>query len=321
MMSESNGALSHLDEDGRARMVDVADKPVSDRFARARASVVLSPATCAAIAAGSLPKGDVGTVARLAGIQAAKRTAELVPLAHPLPLAHVDVELSTEPASGRVQIEATARTVAATGVELEALVAASAAAIAVYDMVKAVEPGARIEQLGVVEKRGGKLAPRRPQVAARGCAVVVVSTRAARGARVDACEPELRELASALDLPVLHSELVADDRQAIAALLRRLADRERVALVLTSGGTGLTSDDLTPEATLAVADRQVPGIAEFVRRVSAEHTPYAALSRGVAVLRAQTVIVNLPGSPRAVRQLREPLVPILRHALELVAQR
>ena len=147
---------THLDEGGAARMVDVGDKAVTDRRARARARVRMSPETASAVARGDAPKGDVVTVARIAGIQAAKRTAELVPLCHPLTLSQVDVRLELRPESGTVEIEAEASTSARTGVEMEAMCACSVAALTVYDMVKGLERGVAIEAVRLVEKTGGR---------------------------------------------------------------------------------------------------------------------------------------------------------------------
>ena len=135
-------------------MVDVGDKPVTDRRALARAVVRMAPETAAAVARGDAPKGDVVGTARLAGIQAAKRTAELIPLCHPLPLSFVDVRI--EVGDNRVVIETEARTSGQTGVEMEALTAASVAALTVYDMVKGIERGVEIAEVTLVEKTGGQ---------------------------------------------------------------------------------------------------------------------------------------------------------------------
>ncbi len=146
--------LTHVDEHGAARMVDVGEKPATRRVARARARVSLAPATLELIAQGGLPKGDALAVARIAGIMAAKRTPELIPLCHPLPLTSVTVDLT--PGQGQVVIEAEAATTAQTGVEMEALTAVSVAALALYDMVKAVDKGAVIEEVCLIMKSGGK---------------------------------------------------------------------------------------------------------------------------------------------------------------------
>ena len=153
-MSEER--LTHIGEDGKARMVDVGAKQTSERMARARGRLRVSPATAKAIEEGSGPKGEVAQVARIAGIQAAKRTSELIPMAHPLPLTFVDISVSTDSGAGVVEIVAEARTRDRTGVEMEALTACSVAALTVYDMVKGIERGVAIEQIVLVEKLGGK---------------------------------------------------------------------------------------------------------------------------------------------------------------------
>ena len=148
--------LTHLDADGRARMVDVGAKAVTDRRAVARALVRMAPATAAAVRDGDAPKGDVIAVARIAGIQAAKRTSELIPLCHGLPLSFVDVAAEVDADAGLVTLTSEARTSAQTGVEMEALTAASVAALTVYDMVKGLEKGVEIAEVVLLEKSGGR---------------------------------------------------------------------------------------------------------------------------------------------------------------------
>jgi cyclic pyranopterin phosphate synthase len=148
--------LTHLDPAGRARMVDVGEKPATDRHATARAVVRVSPETARAVVAGDAPKGDVLGVARIAGIQAAKRTAELIPLCHPLALSHVGVEAEVDEQRAEIVITAEARTTGPTGVEMEALTAAAVAALTVYDMVKGIERGAQIAEVALLEKSGGR---------------------------------------------------------------------------------------------------------------------------------------------------------------------
>ena len=148
--------LSHVDERGRARMVDVSEKPRTMREAVARARVVLAPATFRLLREGALAKGDVLTVAQLAGIQAAKRTSELIPLCHPIALTHAEVTLTLDETGHTVEIEATCRTKGETGVEMEALTAVAMAALTVYDMCKAVERGITVTDLRVVHKAGGR---------------------------------------------------------------------------------------------------------------------------------------------------------------------
>jgi cyclic pyranopterin phosphate synthase len=148
--------LSHLDERGQARMVDVGDKPAADRRAVAQAVVQVSQETARAVAEGDAPKGDVLGTARIAGIQAAKRTSELIPLCHPLALSFVGVEGEVDADTGRIVLTAEARTTGPTGVEMEALTAAAVAALTVYDMVKGLERGAEIAEVALLEKSGGR---------------------------------------------------------------------------------------------------------------------------------------------------------------------
>lgn len=151
-----NPHLTHLDEKGIARMVDVGSKPDTERVAIAAGTVYMKPSTLALIQQGALKKGDVVSVARIAGIMAAKKTSELIPLCHPLALTHLDVDLTLDTDANAVQIIATARTTGKTGVEMEALTAVSVAALTVYDMAKAVDREMRLSDIRLLEKHGGQ---------------------------------------------------------------------------------------------------------------------------------------------------------------------
>ena len=148
--------LTHLDAEGKAAMVDVSDKPDSERVAVAKGEIVMAPETLALIQEGGVKKGDVLSVARLAGIMGAKRTADLIPLCHPLGLTSIKVELSPEPARNAIEITATCKVSGKTGVEMEALTAVAVAALTVYDMCKAVDRGMRIGEIRLTHKSGGK---------------------------------------------------------------------------------------------------------------------------------------------------------------------
>jgi cyclic pyranopterin phosphate synthase len=149
-------ALTHLDAAGQARMVDVSDKEPTTRWARARAVVRMSPEAAARVVAGDTPKGDVLGVARIAAIQAAKRTDELIPLCHQIPLTQVDPQIAVDAAAGTVTIVVETRTTHRTGVEMEAMVAGSVGALTIYDMVKGIEPGVVVERVELLDKTGGK---------------------------------------------------------------------------------------------------------------------------------------------------------------------
>jgi cyclic pyranopterin phosphate synthase len=151
-----NTKLTHLDESGKARMVDIGDKPETQRTAIARGEVVMKKITLDLIRAGEIKKGDVLTVAQIAGIMAAKRTVELIPLCHPLSLSHIDVTLALNDQLPGVVVTATVKTNSKTGVEMEALTAVSVAALTVYDMAKAAEKTMKIHNVRLIEKHGGR---------------------------------------------------------------------------------------------------------------------------------------------------------------------
>jgi cyclic pyranopterin monophosphate synthase len=315
---------THLDDSGAPRMVDVGDKPVTARRAVARALVRFRPDVLAALLDAGGPKGDAFVTARLAGIGAAKRTGELIPLCHPLPLDRVDVEMAPDREAGTVEIRAEARVSARTGVEMEAMVAASVAALTLYDMAKALQRDIAIERVELLEKSGGRsgewsrdATPGEP--AGHEAVVVTCSNRSAAGEREDTSGPALVERLRGAGFDVAPAAIVVrDDEAEIAALLARLADAGH-RLVVTTGGTGLTPSDVTPAATRRVIEREAPGLAELMRAAGVASTPMAALSRAVVGSRGSTLIVNLPGSPKGATESLDALLPVLRHALEQLA--
>jgi cyclic pyranopterin phosphate synthase len=316
---------SHLDDDGAPRMVDVGGKPVTARRAVARAVVRMRPDVLATLLDAGGPKGDAFVTARLAGVGAAKRTAELIPLCHPLPLDRVDVELTPKPDDGAVEITAEARATARTGVEMEAMTAASVAALTLYDMAKALQRDIVIERVELLEKSGGRSDDYRTgggeaaEVAGHMAVVVTCSNRSASGERDDSSGPALVAALREGGWDVAPEAIVvADDEERIVAILTELADAGH-RLILTTGGTGLTPTDVTPAATRRVIDREVPGLAELMRTAGLASTPMAALSRGVVGARGRTLIANLPGSPKGATESCAALQPVLQHALDQLA--
>ncbi|CAN5116309.1 bifunctional molybdenum cofactor biosynthesis protein MoaC/MoaB [soil metagenome] len=313
--------LSHLDEDGRARMVDVGDKAITARTATATGRLVTTPDVVALVRADDLPKADVLATARIAGISGAKKTSELIPLCHQVPLSSVSIDFQfTDDA---ILVSATAKTVGQTGVEMEALTAVAIAGLTLHDMVKAVDPAAVLGEIRLESKTGGKrghwtrhgvLAP--PAVRPGTAAVVVASTAGAAGTREDTTGPVisawLAEHAFAVD-----AVTVVADADIASELSRVVASAP--AVIITTGGTGLSPTDRTPEATIALLDRELPGVAEAIRARGLAATPTAALSRALAGTANGTVIVNLPGSAGGVRDGLAVLDGLLEHLVAQIA--
>ncbi|WP_165637999.1 bifunctional molybdenum cofactor biosynthesis protein MoaC/MoaB [Microcella pacifica] len=341
--SPHDAELSHLDSDGRARMVDVSGKDVTARRAVAAARYVTRPDVIALLRDDALPKADVLTTARLAGIGAAKRTSELIPLCHPLPLDAVSIDLDLT--DDAVLITATASTSGRTGVEMEALTAATVAGLTLHDMIKAVDPEGTLTDVRLLEKSGGKRGDWRRQGSAgeggageagageagpevhhrdvrggavrpRTAVVLVASTRAAAGTRADETGPTIAHWLAAYGLAV-DEPVVVPDAEIGQALASALADSP--ALIIITGGTGVSPSDRTPEAVRAVLDTELPGIAEAVRERGRAATPTAVLSRAVAGIARGTVLVALPGSPGAVRDGLAVLEGSLDHLLAQLA--
>ena len=296
--------FSHLNEAGAARMVNVGHKPVQRRRAMAEGKLVCAPATIRALKKNALPKGDVLTVAQIAGIQAAKRTAELIPLCHPLALNHVEVSFRVRRAA--IEIVCTAETSASTGVEMEALTGVSVAALTLYDMCKAVDKTMRIEGIRVMKKIKEMKIGRSPSATARRRAF----TPTAAGRRL---KTALREFLG--QEAIFEAVIVPDEVELISAALRKFADVQKCDMVVTTGGTGISARDVTPEATRAVLEKELPGFGEIMRMQSFAKVRTAILSRAVAGTRGTTLIVNLPGKPSAVRECLEILAPAIREGL------
>lgn len=295
-------------------MKSVTAKTSTLRRATAAARVRATTATIARMRSNVLPKKDVLIVARVAATSAVKKTSELIPYCHPIPIAAVDV--SFEVGEDHVDISATVEAVWKTGVEMEALTAASTAALTVYDMLKPVDQNIVIEQVRLEEKRGGKTTFVDPVPDGFKAAVIVTSDGTHKGTRKDRSGQIIRRRLEELGLEPRY-EILPDEEEQIVALLRELIDAG-TDLIVTTGGTGIGPRDVTVEATRRLIEREIPGIMEASRAYGQNRTPYAMLSRGLAGVCGKTIIINLPGSSKGAEESLNAILPGLFHAYDMI---
>jgi len=296
-------------------MIDVSTKPTTLRRAVAESTVEMRPETVAAIRAGDIPKGDVAEMTRATAMLGLKRTPELLPFCHPIPVDHADVRVEVEKTTVRIQVEVAA--VARTGVEVEAMTGAAVAALNVYDMVKPVDPTAHITGVRLLNKSGGASDFKSRGERELRAGILVVSDRTAAGKTQDRAGAAVRAGLEAHGVTVAGFEIVPDEPEQIAGHVQKWADDDHFDLVFTVGGTGLGPRDTTPEAIRPLLEREIPGLAEAVRAYGQERTPYAALSRTIAGQRGTTVVVALAGSTRGASESLQALMPWLLHVIDV----
>ncbi len=297
-------------------MRDVSSKSNTLRTAKASALLHCSPATIEAIKSGNVPKADPIGVAKVAAIQAAKNTSVLIPYCHQVPLDYVGVECELQEHALLVTTEVKA--VWKTGVEMEAITAATVAALTLYDMLKIIDDTMEISSVKLVDKKGGKSDYVPPDMRLLRAGVLVLSDSASTGARADQSGKAIVARLESFGLTAIEYKILPDDQQLLRQELLRLADTTTVDLVITTGGTGLSNRDTTPEATDSILDRTLPGVSERLRSYGQERNRYAMLSRATAGVRGRTLIVNLPGSLSAVNESLDVLLPWLFHSFKMM---
>lgn len=297
-------------------MINISHKFNTLRFARAEGILNAPAAVIERVKANTVPKGDVLATARSAGIQAAKRTSDWIVFCHPIPLDWVD--LTFELHDTQIRVTAEVETVWKTGVEMEAITAINAALLNMFDMLKPLTDELSFGDIRVVKKKGGKSQYTDQFDTPISAAVLVISDSTFAGTRQDKSGVIIREFLETQPVEVKFYEILPDDAPKISQRLIELVDQEQIQLIFTTGGTGLGPKDVTPEAMQPVIDKEVPGIAEAIRKHGTDRTPYAMLSRGICGLRGQSLIINLPGSSRGATESLHALFPGLLHAYPMM---
>lgn len=296
-------------------MVDITHKSFTLRKAVATATVqTSSPETIAAIEQRKVPKGDIFEFSRASALFAVKKTSDVIPDCHPLPVEYTSVTFRIEDLSVIISVEV--HTVYKTGVEVEAMHGASVAALVMYDMLKPIDKNVEIRNIRLLEKHGGKSGDRKYLDRTLKSAVVVCSDRIFRKEKEDTSGKAI--VASLEKYRIMDSEyqVIPDDIDTIRSVLKNYRENN-FDFVIFTGGTGLSARDVTPEAVSPLIDRAIPGIMETARNYGQQRIKTAMLSRGVAGFAGQTLVLTLPGSKKAVEESIEALFPQILHVFQL----
>lgn len=296
-------------------MVDITHKTNTLRIATAQATVQVSkPETVEAIQKRTVPKGDVFEMAKAAGFLAVKKTPDLLPDCHPIPVEYTGVQYRIEDLT--IVIDLTVKTIYKTGVEVEAMHGASVVALTMYDMLKPIDKGVEIRNIRLLEKKGGK-SDRKAAPEGLKVAVVVCSDSISNGIGEDKSGRKIIEKLGTFAIDVSDYSIIADDKTGIQDKLRSL-QRAEYDMVLITGGTGLSPRDVTPEAVSELLDREIPGIAETARQYGQERVPTAMLSRSVAGFIGEMLVIAMPGSTGGVTEYIDALFPHVLHVFNVI---
>ncbi|WP_163328848.1 bifunctional molybdenum cofactor biosynthesis protein MoaC/MoaB [Desulfurobacterium thermolithotrophum] len=296
------------------KTIDITTKFDTLRTAKAVGRIKLSPETVKKILNKEIPKGDVLSTAQIAGIMGAKKTAELIPFCHPIPIDHI--ELNTKVGEDFIEVEAEVKGIWRTGYEVEAMNAVMMALLNIFDMCKAFDKNMVIEGVKIVFKSGGK-SDWGEDLSGLKAAVITVSDSAYAGKREDRSGLLAKEILEQFGAEVVGYTIVPDEKETIKEAIKKFKQME-VNLIVTTGGTGFSKRDVTPEATSEVIEKEMVGFSEAMHTLGVRFTPKALMSRAKAgFLSENSIVLNLPGSTKGVKQNLEMLLPLVKHALKM----
>ena len=296
-------------------MKDITHKTNTLRTAMAEAIVRVSTQdTIDAITSKTVEKGDVFEMSKTAGLFAVKKTAEMIPDCHPMPVEYTGITFEIEGLTIRVKI--IVKTIYKTGVEVEAMHGASVVALTMYDMLKPIDKGIEIENIRLIKKRGGKSDFKNLLDEQLMAAVVVCSDTISAGDKEDKAGKAIIEKLEAFDILSPEYVIIPDDTDKITATVEGFC-KGGMNLVIVAGGTGLSPRDNTPEALKSLIDKEVPGIMEAARAHGQDRIPYSMLSRGVAGMHKNTLILAIPGSTNGAKETMDALLPGILHIFKV----
>jgi len=296
-------------------MVNITAKSNSLRQAIASAVITVSKQeTIEAVLNHSVPKGDPFEFSRAAGLLAIKKTSDVIPDCHPLPIEYAAITHRVDGMQIVIRVEV--HTIYKTGVEVEAMHGAAVTALTIYDMLKPLDKGIEIRSIKLEEKKGGKSDIKYKYPDTVSCAVITCSDSISKGRHADLSGDSVVNKLQQHKVSVSFREAIADDYDTIQAKIRTLVS-EGYQLIVFTGGTGLSPRDVTPDAVSALIERDIPGLMEAARAYGQQRTPYAMLSRGVAGFIGDTLVITLPGSPRGAEESMDAIFPYILHVFRV----